>query len=125
MVTKKAAWYTCITPARLGVLIAAEKNNEVRTRDLNLVLNGIIDLGTKLGISFQIIDDVLNLLGEESKYGKEILGDLFEGKRTLMLIHLLSESSSAHKKKLINIVSRPRQKKNLDEVRSVFDEMKD
>lgn len=125
MVTKKASWYTCITPARLGVLIAAEKNNELRPRDFNIILNDIVDFGTKLGISFQIIDDVLNLLGEESKYGKEILGDLFEGKRTLMLIHLLSESSPTRRKKIVQIVSRPRQKKNMDDVRSVFDEMKD
>lgn len=125
MVTKKAAWYTCITPARLGVLIAGENTGQARSNNFNHLLNDIIDFGTKLGISFQIIDDVLNLMGEESKYGKEILGDLFEGKRTLMLIHLLSESSPSQKKRLIHIVSKARQRKTMDEVRSVFDDMKD
>lgn len=125
MVTKKSAWYTCITPARLGVLIAAEKNEQVRSHDFNRLLDDIVNFGTKLGVSFQIIDDVLNLMGDESKYGKEIFGDIFEGKRTLMLIHLLSESSTAHKRKIIQMISRPRAKKTLDEVRSVYDEMKD
>ena len=32
----------------------------------------------------------MNLVGDESTYGKEILGDLYEGKRTLTLVHLLS-----------------------------------
>ncbi len=125
MVTKKSAWYTCITPARLGVLVAAERNKQVGVHDFNRLLSDLVDFGTKLGVSFQIIDDVLNLMGEESKYGKEILGDIYEGKRTLMLIHLLAESTDAQKRKIIQIVSRPRSKKTLDEVRSVFDEMKD
>ena len=43
----------------------------------------------EVGIAFQIQDDVLNLIGEEDLYGKEALGDLLEGKRTLMLIHLM------------------------------------
>ena len=35
-------------------------------------------------------DDLLNLLGDEAKYGKEIHGDIWEGKRTLPLVHLLA-----------------------------------
>ena len=43
-----------------------------------------------MGAAFQIQDDLLNLVGDEENYGKEIGGDIWEGKRTLMLIHLLS-----------------------------------
>ena len=46
-------------------------------------------MGENLGVAFQIQDDVLNLIGEERLYGKEIGGDISEGKRTLILIHLL------------------------------------
>ena len=45
--------------------------------------------GFFLGAAFQIQDDLLNLLGTEREYGKEINGDLCEGKRTLPLIHLV------------------------------------
>jgi geranylgeranyl diphosphate synthase type II len=45
--------------------------------------------GFFLGAAFQIQGDLLNLLGSEQEYGKEIEGDLSEGKRTLPLIHLL------------------------------------
>jgi geranylgeranyl pyrophosphate synthase len=42
--------------------------------------------GMGIGIGFQIIDDALNLIGDEKKYKKEIGGDVREGKRTLMTI---------------------------------------
>ena len=44
------------------------------------------DFGMGIGVGFQIIDDVLNIAGNEEKYGKEIGGDITEGKRTLMTI---------------------------------------
>ena len=49
----------------------------------------MVRFGFDLGAAFQIQDDLLNLVGTEREYGKEIDGDLYEGKRTLPLIHLL------------------------------------
>ena len=45
--------------------------------------------GTGIGVSFQIIDDVLNIIGDEKKYRKEIGGDIREGKRTLITMWAL------------------------------------
>ncbi len=81
MVTKKTSWYTCQSPCRLGAIAAGH----TRARELDL----IGDVFQEVGVAFQIQDDVLNLIGEEDLYGKEALGDLLEGKRTLMLIHLM------------------------------------
>ncbi|MGZ6994343.1 MAG: polyprenyl synthetase family protein, partial [Acidimicrobiia bacterium] len=53
-------------------------------------LEPMIDFGFHLGAAFQIRDDILNLVGDPGEYGKERLGDLREGKRTLMLIHLVA-----------------------------------
>ena len=52
----------------------------------------MVRFGFHLGAAFQIQDDLLNLVGEEEVYGKEINGDLYEGKRTLPLIHLTAEA---------------------------------
>ena len=125
MVTKKAAWYTCISPARLGALLAtAQINDENQNASQEHLLDQIMAFGTHLGISFQIIDDVLNLTANESKYGKEILGDLLEGKRTLMLIHLLENSDEKQKAEVIQVLSKPRQSKTNDDARYIFAKMK-
>lgn len=49
-----------------------------------------------VGIAFQIIDDVLNLIAGK-KYGKEIAGDLREGKRTVIISHFMSHTSPVEK----------------------------
>ncbi len=120
MVTKKAAWYTCIAPSRLGVMLSSSKSKTPPSIEL---LDRLITTGKHLGIAFQIIDDVLNLTASQEKYGKEILGDIYEGKRTLMLIHCLKESSEAERNHMISVLSKPRLSKTEDEVRDIFEKM--
>lgn len=62
------------------------------------------DFGMAIGVAFQIQDDVLNLIGEEEKYGKEIGGDISEGKRSLITLHALSHAGQAEKRELIEIL---------------------
>jgi len=45
--------------------------------------------GLKLGIAYQIIDDVLDFFGKEKNTGKDICSDLKNGVLTLPLIHTL------------------------------------
>lgn len=79
LVMHKTCWYTTIHPMRAGALIGSHGSADVEP---------MIRFGFNLGAAFQIRDDVLNLVGRERSYGKEICGDLYEGKPTLMLIHL-------------------------------------
>ena len=53
-----------------------------------------------VGIAFQITDDILNLIAD-SKYGKEIGGDLREGKRTIIVSHFISLASAKDKRKFL------------------------
>lgn len=114
MCIKKTASYTCITPCRVGALIAGASKNEM---DL------FIDIGMNLGVAFQIQDDVLNLIGEEKLYGKEIGGDISEGKRTLILIHLLNTCSQAEANRVIEIMDQQRVEKHQAEIQEVLDLM--
>ena len=50
------------------------------------------EYGFNLGIAFQIVDDVLDYMAEESALGKPIGGDLREGKVTLPIILLLQRA---------------------------------
>ncbi|MGB9635357.1 MAG: polyprenyl synthetase family protein [Candidatus Micrarchaeia archaeon] len=62
--------------------------------------------GYEIGLAFQIHDDVLNLVGEEEKYKKEIGGDIREGKRTLIVINALKTLGPVEKNELIGILSK-------------------
>lgn len=117
MVTKKTSWYTCQSPCRLGAMAAGH----TRPRELDL----IGDVFKEVGVAFQIQDDVLNLVGEEDLYGKEALGDLLEGKRTLMLIHLMRTVRNRHRAEILRWLSRSRQKRTLAESREVLHRMKE
>jgi geranylgeranyl diphosphate synthase, type II len=74
--------------------------------------------GFLLGAAFQIQDDILNLVGDQTQYGKEILGDIWEGKRTLMLVHALRQSTAGEQ--LGRIFSVSREQRNERDVEWVF-----
>jgi geranylgeranyl diphosphate synthase, type II len=84
MIMRKTCWYTTLLPLRVGALIGSQGR-----LDLSLLLR----FGFLLGAAFQIRDDVLNITGSPDVYGKEPLGDLREGKPTLMLLHLAAAAS--------------------------------
>ena len=84
LIMHKTCWYTTIHPLRVGALVGS-----AGTADLA----PLVRFGFHFGAAFQIRDDLLNLVGDEQSYGKEILGDLYEGKRTLPLVHLLSTAT--------------------------------
>lgn len=68
--------------------------------------NALYEFGMGIGIGFQIIDDVLNLIGDEKKYRKEIGGDIREGKRTLLTMHALSRLKGSRRAKLERILKK-------------------
>jgi geranylgeranyl diphosphate synthase type I len=61
-------------------------------------VNALADFGETVGIAFQIVDDILNVAGDVKDYGKEIGGDIREGKKTIMAAHLLQTASLSDQK---------------------------
>lgn len=98
MVEKKTGWYSFITPIKAGAITADAAEEKI---------DALEEFGRRLSVAFQIQDDVLNLRGEPEAYGKEIGGDLWEGKRTLILLHLMRYSSEAERQEVERILSRP------------------
>lgn len=92
MVGRKSCSYTTIYPLRAGAMIGARGSF------------GLADLtrfGYLLGAAFQIRDDLLDLFGSVDRFGKKRYGDIREGKRTLMLIHLLRNVSGEERSWLL------------------------
>jgi geranylgeranyl diphosphate synthase type II len=96
MVEQKTCWYSFITPVALGA-IAARLDPAPTER--------LTEFARRLGVAFQIQDDVLNLAGEVGEYGKEIGGDLWEGKRTLMLLHVMRRASPKERAEATRILA--------------------
>ncbi|MEM2668777.1 MAG: polyprenyl synthetase family protein [Candidatus Bathyarchaeia archaeon] len=58
-----------------------------------------------IGVSFQIQDDILDIVGEEFAKGKGGLGmDITEGKITLMVLHALKKADSKDRNELLRIL---------------------
>jgi geranylgeranyl diphosphate synthase, type II len=106
MVLKKTCWLATIYPVRVGALIGTSDGI-----DLDMFLR----FGFFLGTTFQIQDDILNLTGDNS-YGKERDGDLWEGKRTLILIHLLEQATPTERLRIQSILELSRANKTKEQI---------
>jgi geranylgeranyl diphosphate synthase type I len=79
-----------------GALIGKGNRNEIE----NLAKYGLL-----FGLMFQMKDDLLNILTEQTSLGKQKIGsDILNGKRTLMVVHTLTEADENQKKKLVKIL---------------------
>jgi len=114
MVRAKTAYYTAVAPLKLGALVADREPPAVFER-----------AGEKLGIAFQIVDDVLNLEADPGAYGKEIAGDLYEGKRTLIVLDYLGRAPREAAERARRILLKPRAEKDPDEVAWLHRELLD
>jgi octaprenyl-diphosphate synthase len=57
-------------------------------------------MGLNLGITFQVVDDILDYTGDERELGKQVCADLREGRITLPLIHALAQSNRQDRERL-------------------------
>jgi len=95
MIEKKTAQLYYIA-GKCGALIGKGKRIQVEN---------MAQYGTLFGLMFQIKDDLLNILPEQSLLGKQEIGsDILNGKRTLMFTHALWEVNETEKNKMMSIV---------------------
>ena len=114
LIMHKTCWYTTIHPLRVGAIVGSRGKVE---------LGPLVRFGFHFGAAFQIRDDLLNLVGDERMYGKEILGDLYEGKRTLPLMHLLSVALGSDRALVREYLHLKRPERSPELVRTVRDLM--
>jgi geranylgeranyl diphosphate synthase type II len=112
MVRKKTSCYSFITPMVIGAIVAGAPEAQIEE------LAGFAAL---LGAAFQIQDDLLNLRVDRPRYGKEVAGDLWEGKHTLILMHALRNAGPRDRARARRILRKPRADKTKQEVDWLFD----
>jgi geranylgeranyl pyrophosphate synthase len=71
------------------------------------VLESLADFGMNLGLAFQIVDDILDLTGDEQALGKPIAADLREGKFTYPILHAIGESCGEQRLYLASLLGDP------------------
>lgn len=60
--------------------------------------------GERLGLCFQLVDDLLDFTASEAQVGKPVLSDLKEGKLTLPLILALEGADDAHRERVARVL---------------------
>jgi len=80
---------------RLGPILAGRPPEEEAA---------LAEFGRRLGVAFQIADDLLDYRADEDRLGKSLGKDLEEGKITLPVIYLLREADAAETKRLRAII---------------------
>jgi octaprenyl-diphosphate synthase len=83
---------------RLGAMVSTERQNWVAA---------LGTYGKSLGLAFQIIDDVLDITGQQQIVGKSLGTDIEKGKLTLPLIHFLHTAAPQHRELLIHLLESP------------------
>ena len=115
MILRKTCAYTTILPLRVGAMIGSQGSAN---------LTAIAQFGFKVGAAFQIQDDLLDLR-TSMPYGKDVLGDIREGKRTLMVIHFLRVAGPVDRARVVAFLSLPRDSRSPEDVRAIFDLISD
>ncbi|MDF0513581.1 polyprenyl synthetase family protein [Agromyces sp. H3Y2-19a] len=76
MIERKTAWYSFSAPLQAGALLGGAPRDAV---------DRLGEVGRHLGVAFQLRDDVLGVFGTSAVTGKSVVGDLREGKQTLLI----------------------------------------
>jgi geranylgeranyl diphosphate synthase type II len=79
----------------IGANIAGASRQEIKA---------LARFGKSIGIAFQIQDDLLDITGKESEFGKFVGGDLVEGKKTYLFLKAFEKSRGKDRKDFIRII---------------------
>lgn len=80
---------------RIGAVLGGASEEQAET---------LYRFGMRIGVGFQIQDDLLDIYSDAATLGKPIGGDIVEGKKTFLLIHALERVDSGQRTELINIL---------------------
>jgi octaprenyl-diphosphate synthase len=110
-------YYEIIRQKTASLIASACSVGTASTTDDPKAIETMRDFGEKIGISFQIRDDLFDFGSDD--VGKPLGIDIKEKKMTLPLIYALNNASTSVKRKMLRIIKKDHDKK--DKVREVID----
>lgn len=78
-----------------GLLAGASEKDQERLRMI----------GEYIGIGFQLKDDLLDVYGDQAKFGKQVGGDIMANKKTFLLLTAISIASESQNKEIFKLLS--------------------
>jgi len=105
----KTAWYSVIGPYCLGLILGDCKEEYIKTIE-NILL--------KVGVAFQIQDDLLGIYGDEKQIGKSITSDLEEYKQTILYSYAMN---TEYKEELHKYYGKKVAAEEIQKVKEIFD----
>ena len=79
------------------------------------------EIGRSLGLAFQIQDDWLDVTGDPEKFGKRKAGDIYEGKKTFLMLAALETCTEQEKGKVIGYMKNlPLDNGQVDEILEIY-----
>ena len=108
----KTAFYTIVAPLSLGAILAGADKK---------VLNAIRVYGENIGITYQIQDDINDILGTRKNLNKQPGADVREGKSTLLYLYAYKHADKEQKKVLLDIYGKENAtQKDIDKIKNIF-----
>ncbi|HYM65174.1 MAG TPA: polyprenyl synthetase family protein [Candidatus Sulfotelmatobacter sp.] len=109
----KTSRYTFVRPMQMGAALANAKHN----------LDDFCDsLGTKLGIAFQLQDDLLDIIGDPKILEKNILRDIVDRQHTFFTDYVFIKGSEEQKTKLSGFFGKEPSEMEAKEIIKIFQE---
>ncbi len=87
----------------IGAQIGGGKKNDIKALEV---------YGRNLGLAFQLKDDLLDIMGDVKDFGKNVGGDLVEGKKTFLFLKALEIAEGNDKLDLLKVVENNGIRKN-------------
>lgn len=99
---------------QLGAIVGEASDQDARD---------LYHFGANLGIAFQLQDDILDVYADQSKFGKQVGGDIIANKKTFLLLKALELSDKNQKNRFEQLFDESDHEKKVKEVKKLYAEL--
>lgn len=85
---------------------AAARGGAIVGRGTDVQEEALAEYGRLIGLGFQIWDDVLDLRSDKETFGKPVLNDIRNGKKTLIVIHALEDLKGSDRAEFLSVLGK-------------------